>query len=220
MNVVDDFFRAYDERRKRNWGDELELMDGDERRLYDSQAAVTPGLSEGVVSRLLAREFVLSGTGSYRAFLEARSYRSLDCDGWVEFAPTASADDWTESVERMRGQCDPRRFFAVGYDAATSAVLCLERRSSSEQNEPVVSIVDGDRVLSCAFSSFDACLGVLTELLRSETVLYVERGTEPDDSQRELVARMRLKDPTGFGAVGWPSWYRRAIGGTQWGEDE
>jgi hypothetical protein len=55
-------------------------------------------------------------------------------------------------------------------------------------------------------------LMVLTELFLSDVVLFVERGQTPDIEQIRLVERLKSIDSEGFGAIGWPKWYKNALG--------
>jgi hypothetical protein len=217
MTDVSDFFAVYDERRVRNWGTDVHLFDAAERRLYESQNATAPGLATHDVADVMNSEgFGVEGADTYLRFIAERAYDGLDCDGWIEFASTTSMEAWCGDTKRMRGHLDPARFLAFGYDPATGAVSCLDRGANRKREAPSVSIVDEGRVVEDVFSDFEAVLRVLTLLLDSEVVLLIERGTEPDESQRQLVAELRAADPYGFGAIGWPTWYRRAIGGTKW----
>jgi len=182
-----------------------------EQRLRDLYRVTYPGLDEAtIVAALDSSKFGARDTDTYRAFLRAASYKALDCCGLIEFCSTASSDRWIRDSLRFRGDLDTTRYFAVGFDPATSAVFCLHRLVLS--GEPVVSIVDQGVVLESAFSSFAALLRVLTVLLNTDVVLYVERGAAISAEQRRLVAALCAADPDGFGRVGWPAWFRRAMG--------
>lgn len=73
--------------------------------------------------------------------------------------------------------------------------------------KPVTSAADISRIRATRrtraglFSSFEAMLNVLAEMVRSDVILQVERGCRPTPEQRALVARVRAMDPSGFGAV-------------------
>lgn len=213
MNIVESFFAAYETRFASNWSS---TRAGDEAAyLMEQQRLLSPGLPHDHVEATLARSgFGPIGTSSYVAFLARHRCESIDCDGLIEFADSTSLEAWSKATTSMRGALPAAEYFAFGFDAATSARFCLQRRSPTVT--PVVSVVDGEKVLSSVFSSFDALLAVLTEIFRAATPLYVGRGEQPSREQRVLINRLRDIDPEGFGAVGWPGWFERSAGGSGW----
>ncbi len=211
MTLLDSFFAAYEARLAGNWS--AGYAGGDAAYLIDQQRLLTPGLPRDRVGDTLAESgFGAAGITSYMGFLARYRCESLDCDGLVEFANSTSLEVWSKATTRMRGALPGAEYFAFGFDAATSARFCLQRRSVG--TAPVVSIVDGGNVVSSVFSSFEALLAVMTEVLN--VPLYVARGEEPSREQRALVRRLRDIDPPGFGAVGWPDWFARSAGGSDW----
>lgn len=217
MGVVDDFFDAHDARLGIGVQQDFSELEGP-RTHGDIFLVKRSGLDDKSVASELERcGFGVRGSDLYREFLNAASYRALDCDGLVEFATTTSIESWSDDVRRFRGTLDPTQFFAFGFDPATSAVFCLHR--VEPDSEPVISIVDQGQVIPRIFSSFSALLEVVTRVLRSDVVLFVERKTSPTAEQRTFVESLRAIDPAGFGRFGWPAWYRRAVGGDDWDDN-
>jgi|GEM_PF-2982214 len=214
MTKVNTFFQAYDSRFNDNWN-LVEVLDTAAEALREQQRVCTPGLERAkVVAFLESSGFPAANASTYVDFVAHGSCQSLDCDGFVEFFRTNSFEDWRSNVANASESLDGITLFPVGFDAGTGAVFCLERTHGSAQ--PRVSVIDQGRSVSGVFSSFDAMLQVLTRVLSSRTVLYVERGAEPDQAQRALVRELTNLDPDGFGAVGWPHWYQRMVGGENW----
>jgi len=212
VTVEQDFFRAYGTRFRNNW-DVAVVPDVAAEQLREQQRVSSPGLERtAVMAYMNSARFPAAAAGTYVEFLAYAACRTLDCDGFVEFFRTDSFDAWRTNVDRARAGLESTLLFPLGFCAGTGAVFCLE----ASEPEPVVSIVDGFSILRRAFSSFGAMLSVLARLLSSRVVLYVEPGAEPDEDQRNLVRELIAADVSGFGAVGWPRWYQRLVGGTDW----
>jgi hypothetical protein len=217
MSAVTEFFEAIEARFKRDWEitDPLELLLWDPARdlFRDGERVYRPGLNgPDVLAHLETLPFGSAGTESYRELLEYGSCGRLGCADFV-LTDTPSFDAWTRAVRLGAELLDGATLLPIGSDENAS-LICLHRVG---EGPPVISLEDEGRLYVGLFSSFEAMLNVLAEMVRSDVILYVERGCRPTPEQRALAARLCAMDPSGFGAVGWPQYFESFAGGI-WGE--
>jgi hypothetical protein len=218
MSAVTEFFEAIEMEWRRSWGisdprDALLLDDPTHRGLCEYDSVRRPGLhGPDVLAHLETLRFGSAGTESYRELLEYGSCGRLGYGDFV-LTNTRSFEEWTDSLSFGGAPVDDAVLLPVGIDENAS-LICLHRVG---EGPPVISLEDEGRLYVGLFSSFEAMLNVLAEMVRSDVILYVERGCRPTPEQRALAARLCAMDPSGFGAVGWPQYFESFAGGI-WSE--
>ena len=222
MTVVSDFFDAYERDYHRQSGgpalDPIErMLEEGAEKFWERKALLPPAIARAQLEAfLIATGFGVEGLDDYCELITTKSCVELELAGWVALWDSASEKGWMRRVRDASGPpLDAARFFPIGIDLPSDAglLVCLDRGRGA----PVISIEDEGRIFERVFSDFGSLLKVATRILGSEVVLHVERGCEPDAAQRALVRELRSIDPDGFGAIGWPRWYQRYVGGTSWG---
>lgn len=209
---VEAYFQANHRIWSRSWDSSVGPLGEEEESSREYERVQRPGFGAAeVVAFLHATGFGASDTAAFQAFLGYGTYGRVSCEGFLEFFRTTSFEVWTKRVEACSFLLDTRRFLPFATDDY-SRVFCLERSGDGV----VVSIVDEGNTCSKVFSSFEALLDAMTTVLNSDVVLSVPRGALPKEAQRALVNRLCEIDPTGFGAIGWPRWFRGEVGGTGW----